>query len=464
MKARRKFDFTHPYFAAGLGILVRTEPDGGVLATIGSLMTLQALGIVAGLLALLVVVGALIWLLERRRQDAQFDPRLLPGIGDGIWWAAVTMTTTGYGDKVPLGWRGRTLALVWMFASIFLVSLFSATLASSFVVGQLKTGVTGPADLPRVRVAVVSGTAGEEWSSLQGLTMRNYPFVIQASKALQRGDVQALVHERAILGHMVKEYGWRELQILPHTLAVRDYAIALPQGSALKEPINRALLKVVHRPAWKDTVQKLCRRGQRLVRTPVSVMHLSFAVLNQIRDRLNAQTKEQCRENSRGTCIAALLLAGASACAARAQEVAGNAAVSGAGSTFAFPIIAKWAAGYQRWKAGGGDYQVSGGGLDDAPTGRAVDYEPSGSLAGTLARARRLGRLRRLRRAAEFRRARKARARPVSDRDRRRRHRGQSRRRRCRRHQVHRPTARRHLPRQGVRAGAIRRSRRSIRP
>jgi hypothetical protein len=30
----------------------------------------------------------------------------------------------------------------------------------------------------------------------------------------------------------------------------------LPQGSALKEPINRALLKVVHRPAWKDTVQK----------------------------------------------------------------------------------------------------------------------------------------------------------------------------------------------------------------
>ena len=85
-----------------------------------------------------------------------------------------------------------------------------------------------------------------------------------------------------------------------------------------------------------------------------------------------------------GPCIALLLLAGASAVPARAQEVAGNAAVSGAGSTFAFPIIAKWAAGYQRWKAGGGDYQVSGGGLDDAMTGRAVDYEPSGSLAGTL--------------------------------------------------------------------------------
>lgn len=253
--AETRFDFTHPYFSAGLGILVRTEPDGGLFATIGNLMTLRTFGVVGGLLTLLTVVGALIWLLERR-QGAHFDPRFLPGVGDGVWWAAVTMTSTGYGDKVPVSWRGRTLALIWMFASIFLVSLFSATLASSFVVGQLKSGVNGPNDLPRARLAVVAGTTGEEWTSQQGLTVRNYPFVIQASKALQRGDVQALVHERAILGHMIKAYGWRELQILPHTLAVNDYAIALPQGSALKEPINRALLKVVHRPAWKDTLQK----------------------------------------------------------------------------------------------------------------------------------------------------------------------------------------------------------------
>ncbi len=171
-----KFDFTHPYFAAGLGILVRTEPDSGVLAIDrqpfepADARHRRRLARAAG---------------RRRRADlaagaapqgAQFDRRVLPGIGDGIWWAAVTMTTTGYGDKVPISWRGRTLALVWMFASIFLVSLFSATLASSFVVGKLKSGVTGPGDLPRARVAVVSGTAGEEWSQQLGLTMRNYPF------------------------------------------------------------------------------------------------------------------------------------------------------------------------------------------------------------------------------------------------------------------------------------------------
>lgn len=81
--------------------------------------------------------------------------------------------------------------------------------------------------------------------------------------------------------------------------------------------------------------------------------------------------------------MAAILLA-VSPASLRAQEVAGNAAVMGAGSTFAFPVIAKWAAGYQRWKAGGGDYPISGAGLDDPPAGPVLDYEPSGSLAGTM--------------------------------------------------------------------------------
>jgi polar amino acid transport system substrate-binding protein len=255
VEGEERFDFTHPYFAAGLGIAVRVEPQSGVLAILGSFFTYQVLATVAALFGLLLLVGLLIWLLERR-DKTQFDTRPLHGIGDGVWWAAVTMTTTGYGDKVPLSFLGRALAIVWMFASIFLVTLFSASLASSFVVNRLKTGVGGPGDLARVRVAGVAGSTGEQWLNAQGLTVRSYPFVIQAVKALQRGDVQALIYEKAVIGHMIKQYGWRELQVLPHTLAVWDHAIALPTDSPIKEPINRALLKVVHRPDWKDFLQR----------------------------------------------------------------------------------------------------------------------------------------------------------------------------------------------------------------
>jgi polar amino acid transport system substrate-binding protein len=256
VEGETRFDFSHPYFATGLGIAVRAEPQTGVLAMLAGLFTPRLFGTVAGLLALLLLVGVLVWLLERRQSAGQFDKRPMHGIGDGLWWAAVTMTTTGYGDKVPVGWKGRALGIVWMYASVILLTFFSASLASSFVVNRLKTGVTGPADLPRARIAVVAGSSGEPWLASQGLRGRSFPFVIQASKALQRGEVDALIYERPILGHMIKQYGWRDLEILPHVLAVHDYAIAMPSESAMKEPVNRALLKVVHAPQWKDVVQR----------------------------------------------------------------------------------------------------------------------------------------------------------------------------------------------------------------
>lgn len=128
-----RFDFSHDYFAAGLGIAVRTEPRRGLLGMLTAYPSPQLLLPIVGLVCVLLLVGALVWFIERRHNPGHFDPRPLHGIGDGIWWAAVTMTTTGYGDKTPITWRGRAVALVWMFTSIFCIAAFSATLASSFV-------------------------------------------------------------------------------------------------------------------------------------------------------------------------------------------------------------------------------------------------------------------------------------------------------------------------------------------
>ena len=82
--------------------------------------------------------------------------------------------------------------------------------------------------------------------------------------------------------------------------------------------------------------------------------------------------------------IAAAAFLAVSAAPAGAQEVAGAGGVTGAGSTFAYPVISRWSKGYQRWVSGGGEFPAAGSGLDDSPTGPALDYEPTGSLAGTM--------------------------------------------------------------------------------
>jgi phosphate transport system substrate-binding protein len=83
-------------------------------------------------------------------------------------------------------------------------------------------------------------------------------------------------------------------------------------------------------------------------------------------------------------CVAAAAFVSAAVIPIRAQEVAGAAAVTGAGSTFAYPIVSRWAKGYQRWVSGGGEFPIAGSGLDDPPSAPPLDYEPSGSLGGTM--------------------------------------------------------------------------------
>jgi voltage-gated potassium channel len=56
--------------------------------------------------------------------------------GDAIWWAYVTITTVGYGDKYPVTTEGRLIAAVLMTAGVGLFGTFTAFVASWFVAEQ----------------------------------------------------------------------------------------------------------------------------------------------------------------------------------------------------------------------------------------------------------------------------------------------------------------------------------------
>lgn len=55
---------------------------------------------------------------------------------DAIWWALVTVTTVGYGDKYPVTTEGRLIGTLLMFVGVGLFGTFTAYISSWFIAGN----------------------------------------------------------------------------------------------------------------------------------------------------------------------------------------------------------------------------------------------------------------------------------------------------------------------------------------
>jgi len=83
----------------------------------------------AAIIAVLMIIFSSIAILQ-----VEDDPNgNIKTAEDAIWWAYVTITTVGYGDKFPVTTEGRIIAALLMTVGVGLFGTFTAYLASWFV-------------------------------------------------------------------------------------------------------------------------------------------------------------------------------------------------------------------------------------------------------------------------------------------------------------------------------------------
>ena len=248
-----RIDFTHPFYTTGFGIVTGEAPPSW-LVLLRNFFTWQFLSAVLLLGGLLLIVGLLFWLIERRANEDEFE-RSWKGIGSGFWFSAVTMTTVGYGDKAPKTAAGKVIALVWMFAAIIIISTFTGLIASSLTESRMGGTIRGLDDLKDASVGSIDGSAADAWLDENGIGFENFPSIEAGLNAVAAGKIDAFVYDRPLLRYLLHRNYRGKLRLLPGAFGRQDYAFALPQGDPRREAINVSLLRRIDSPEWTRVVR-----------------------------------------------------------------------------------------------------------------------------------------------------------------------------------------------------------------
>jgi polar amino acid transport system substrate-binding protein len=253
-------DFTYPYYTTGLGIAIARKRAVDWLSVARHLFSLRMVQLFSALALGMFISGVVMWVCEKRANPGHFGEPGIRGLWAGIWWAAVTHTGVGYGDKIPVTVVGRVIAVLWMFASIIMLTVFTAALTAILTVEHLSTRIHEPQDLTRVSVATVVGSTSEAYLRRNHIAYRDYSTLSGGLLAVVAGEVDAIVYDVPLLRHFAHTQMKGEVEVLPTTFEFEAYAMALPAGSPLREPVNRALLETIEQPAWWDTLSRYLGR------------------------------------------------------------------------------------------------------------------------------------------------------------------------------------------------------------
>jgi voltage-gated potassium channel len=138
----------------------------------------------------LVTAATLTHLMERDRQ-----PQLFGNIPEALWWAVVTLTTTGYGDVVPQTVGGKMVGSVVMVSGILVLALMTGILATGFAEEERRREYLRVWDqVTRVPLFTQLGTVTLS-EIVSKLRVRHYPSRIVVVRREEPGDSMFFISE-----------------------------------------------------------------------------------------------------------------------------------------------------------------------------------------------------------------------------------------------------------------------------
>ena len=238
----RIVDFSHHYLDSGLRIMVMSKPKFSLIESVKSFYSPKVVRSLTYIGLFVIICGHVFWWVERGRKH--INTKYFPGIFQAYWYIVVTMTTVGYGDIVPRSWIGRLMAFLVMLIGIGFFGWAIAQLSSAITLQTLHSDIADHWDLRNRMVSTVEGTTSVPALEKLGALVVPAKTVDLAYEKLLKEEVHAMVFDSPTVLYYARQKGAGKVSVVGPLFDIQYYGFLFPQGSELRETVNRALLKL----------------------------------------------------------------------------------------------------------------------------------------------------------------------------------------------------------------------------
>ena len=247
--------FSQPFYNSSLAIVSRADKLNfwDKIKPFFSLTLVYAIFI---FLLILAIVGAFLWLAERKASPDQFPSDPIHGIGTGMWLAIVTMSTTGYGDKAPVTFAGRVIAGSWMVISIIFATSMVAGIASTLTLSSLGSStISNIEELSGKKVATIKASPSAFFLKESKVKAIEVQTLNEAMDKLKNKVVEAVVYDRPQLLYFLANNKEEDFYIAQAEYAKQGYGFAFSMESGLVYEVNRTLLELAEEQEVNEIVE-----------------------------------------------------------------------------------------------------------------------------------------------------------------------------------------------------------------
>jgi ABC-type amino acid transport substrate-binding protein len=236
-------DFTHPWFDAGLRIMVHTQAGNGWEDLIGDLEDAGHLATYAWIGIVILVATVLLTLFDRRF-DQNFPRRWLEGLAESFYHV-VSLATSGKSSRKNLfGWAGRIWQAFWLVFGIAVVAYVTSSVTSVMTVAHISNNINNLADLQSKTVGARTGSIAEQTMAARSISTVGFDHLPEAVTALTNDEISAIVGDSPVLEYYVHQNVDAPIEIVGNTFSPDKYGFAFPRHSDLVKPASIAIISL----------------------------------------------------------------------------------------------------------------------------------------------------------------------------------------------------------------------------